>query len=65
MTFHEFVLAANNQTSKQRQGQAYFNLLVEAQPSLAAQIRGTDLDPFHDEARIPAFLQHVRDKWPK
>ncbi|RSN38537.1 hypothetical protein DMC64_41455 [Amycolatopsis sp. WAC 04197] len=43
----------------QREGQAAFNQLKRERPDLAAEIRGTDLDPFDDSERLPAFLDHL------
>lgn len=38
-----------------RAGQAAFNMLYVLRPDLADQIRGTDLDPFYQDERLPAF----------
>ena len=39
-----------------RPGQALFNALAVIAPGFAEEIRGTDLDPFHDDTRIAACL---------
>jgi hypothetical protein len=46
-----------------RFGQALFNTLDVFDSDLAESIRCTDLDPFHDDGRIPKFLTRVRDEW--
>lgn len=45
-----------------RQGQRAFNTLCKVQPELAERIRGTDLDPFHQDERVPKFVLYVTDK---
>jgi hypothetical protein len=42
-----------------RPGQAYFNVLHDVRPGSANVIRGTHLDPFYDDSRLPEFLRHV------
>jgi hypothetical protein len=44
---------------EQRNGQAHFNVLYQMNPHLADEIRGTVLDPFHRDDRVPAFLTVV------
>ena len=39
-----------------RPGQALFNALAVIAPGFAEEVRGTDLDPFHDDTRIAACL---------
>lgn len=46
-----------------RAGQWYFNLLDVARPDLADRVRGTALDPFHRDDRLPAFLAWLADNW--
>jgi hypothetical protein len=36
-----------------RRGQCLFNALYALYPDIANQIRGTDVDPFHRDERIP------------
>ncbi|WP_372672614.1 hypothetical protein [Amycolatopsis kentuckyensis] len=43
----------------QAEGQAAFNQLVRERPDIADEIRGGELDPFHDDERLPAFLDHL------
>lgn len=48
---------------KQRAGQAAFNALHQWDPALANSLREhPDLDPFHDDTKLPAFLDHVRER---
>lgn len=46
-----------------RLGQTYFNLLAAFRPDLSEQIRGTALDPFHDDSRIESFLDWAAEHW--
>lgn len=58
------ILQLNKPTSEQwRRGQAYFNVLHDVRPDLASQVRGTRLDPFHNDARVPEFLARVCLIW--
>jgi hypothetical protein len=43
-----------------RVGQAHFNVLADLAPDVADAVRGTNLDPFYDDARLDAFLRHVQ-----
>lgn len=47
----------------ERAGQAAFNALYECRPDLSEKIRGRDLDPFHLDARLPAFWEWVEANW--
>jgi hypothetical protein len=49
--FHEA-----NKREGERLGQAMFNALYELDPEAANRIRGTLVDPFHNNANIPNFL---------
>ena len=42
-----------------REGQAAFNALHEIDPDLANEIRGTRLDPFHQDGKLPEFYATV------
>lgn len=46
-----------------RYGQTAYNVLEAFDCDLADKVRGTNLDPFHDDDRLPEFLATVRDKW--
>jgi hypothetical protein len=48
-----------NAHPSQRRGQAYFNSLSERSSDLAAQICGTEVDPFYDDKKINQFLAAV------
>jgi hypothetical protein len=50
---------SRNTDKSQRNGQIHFNVLHEMDPQLADSFRGGDLDPFHRDDRIPAFLDHL------
>lgn len=47
----------------ERLGQTYFNVLVELRPEIAEEIRGTDLDAFFDNDKLPAMLNYVYKRW--
>jgi len=42
-----------------RLGQAMFNTLYELAPTRADKIRGSGLDPFHNNSRILPFIQWI------
>lgn len=47
---------------EQRNGQAAFNALTVTDPALAHKMRGTDLDPFHNDERAVDFINEV-ERW--
>lgn len=47
----------------QRRGQFLFNYLFMQNPELADKIRGTSVDPFHQNTRIDACLAYVIQHW--
>lgn len=63
MTFVEDYQAAVHAALKQhphwRIGQAHFNVLSDMRPDLAELVRGSALDPFHNDGRVPALLGMV------
>lgn len=64
MNFSQFMLDVSYyyyNNHEQRYGQACFNVLHAVEPKLANEIRGTNLDPFHRDERVPEFLAKVRD----
>lgn len=66
MTFAQYLLEVGYSyyfNKEWRYGQTCFNVLYELDPELANQIRGTDLDPFHLDERVPEFLAKVRDEF--
>lgn len=68
LTFSEFIAVWSNRIltyREERVGQAFFNALVECNPSLAERIRGTWLDPFYDTARLNSTVRWVAENWPK
>lgn len=42
-----------------RTGQAYFNAAYDLWPEVVNRIRGTGLDPFYDDANLPAFFAYL------
>ena len=46
-----------------RRGQAFFHNLYGVRPDLAERIRMTALDPYHDDALIPAAVAWLREHW--
>lgn len=46
-----------------RRGQCYFNQLIDSHPQLAEKIRGSDIDPFHEDERISDFLEYLQQNW--
>lgn len=44
-----------------RDGQTWFNSFFVVDPPLADRIRTTKSDPYYNDARIPAFLERVRE----
>lgn len=47
----------------QRRGQAYFNALYRFRSDIANELRGSSVDPFYRDDRIPSFLESVKDCW--
>lgn len=66
-TFTDFCRAAADYADHYpvgwRAGQATFNLLVRVRPDLAEMVRGSDFDPFYDDARLPLFYDFVARHW--
>jgi hypothetical protein len=56
MTYKEFNKKLDERPPEWRRGQAAFNLLEETHPEFAESVRGTPLDPFYDDKRLPNFL---------
>lgn len=62
MTYEELILHAvryHAEHPEQRIGQACFNAVHEVEPEVANLVRGTTLDPFYRDERLPEFLGHV------
>lgn len=45
-----------------RSGQTHFNVLYAYMPELADWVRGTFIDPFYDNAKLPVFMDNIVDK---
>jgi hypothetical protein len=66
MQFHEYlgeVVQALNKFESWRVGQTYFNVLYRVRPDLSEAIRGTHLDPFHNDDEVPKFLAWASANW--
>ena len=58
-----FEKAVEYQKQGQRQGQAMFNALYFVDEDLANEIRSTEFDCFHNNAKIGVFKDHVNYEW--
>lgn len=65
MTFHEYQIKVHLSIPEtQRLGQYAYNTLFDAEPDLAVLINGNPtLDPFYDDAKLPAFMAFVEEHW--
>jgi len=65
MTYDEFVAEVNAYkiATRQRRGQAYFNMLHTYRPDLSEQIRSTDLDPFYKDYVPADSIAFVIKEW--
>lgn len=57
----ELLAAAGDLKAKHPQlrfGQAIYNAAYRLNPAIE-KLAGTDVDPFHDDARVEAFLQKI------
>lgn len=65
MTYEEFLtfIATEYRPTPWRVGQFYFNALNYVRPDLAKEVRATELDPFYDDERIPAFMEALASMW--
>lgn len=66
MTLGEFFRAAVERwlnSEHERLGQAIFNHLLEVRPDLAEQIRGTELDPFHNDGVLSELEKWLAVYW--
>lgn len=48
---------------EQRLGQRVFNRAHDLRRDLVSPLIGSDVDPFYDDAKIPAFLLTIRKNW--
>lgn len=67
-SYEEFCRAVGvrqQQHPEWRYGQTVFNVLYwdGFDPEFADEIRGTDLDPFHKDARTDALFQVLEERW--
>ncbi len=69
LSLHKFYFDAITRAreNRERYGQAMFNHLSIVRPELAAQVRGTDRDPFQvhslDDPRWDRFVDHIESRW--
>lgn len=69
--FYAFIAEAKALAKKMkwREGQAFFNLIEERRPDLAAKIRGTVIDPFQAvssaDKRYRACMELLKKTWEK
>lgn len=67
MTFEQYIGAAAGLHWAMpgiRAGQAAFNVLATHRPDLSEQVRGdTNLDPFYQDDRLPAFYAWLAEHW--
>lgn len=47
----------------QRNGEALFNAIWDVSPTVGERFRGSTLDPFNNDDRIPEFVQALFDFW--
>jgi len=66
-TLSDFYKKVNETNKNWRYGQVLFNCLVEIRPDLSEQIRGTDKDPFYENAfnseKIQNFFAFIEANW--
>lgn len=66
MTYEEYLSRALSRrvlNPTERLGQAYFNVLYAVRPDLADRLIGDPMDPFYNDAKVPAFLEWVQFNW--
>ena len=62
--FVAFYAEAQHPPKEQRSGQWAFNLLCYVRADLADRVNGSlNLDPFHNDEKLPAFWKFVEDNW--
>lgn len=52
----------SQESTRWRRGQTLFNVLYRLNPTLADEVRGRDIDPFHLDVRIDAFLTFIKER---
>jgi hypothetical protein len=66
LEFHEFLTKSATEKElhpERRMGQTYFNVLFAFNPELADSVSGTSFDPYYEDDKIGAFLNHVCQEW--
>lgn len=46
-----------------RKGQTYFNVLTKLHPELAEEVRGSKIDPFYNDERLPEFFKFITNEF--
>jgi hypothetical protein len=46
-----------------REGQIFWGVLQKVDDSLGGRLTGEDVDPFHDDSRINAFVAYLTKEW--
>ena len=57
------VQTKNDETSRWRFGQFFFNFLHDLNPQIANSVRGTKLDPFHRDEVSDECHEFLRKEW--
>lgn len=52
-----------SEAKHQRAGQYAFNLLADIRPDISEKIRGSFIDPFYRDEKLPAFMAAVEQEW--
>lgn len=63
MQLREFMAAALKPEIYQRKGQRFANQLTLHRPKLMEALREAGLDPFHDDSKLWAAVEWVKQHW--
>jgi hypothetical protein len=63
VSIEEYFSRVGVEARHQRPGQWALNLLQDLRPDLAVQIRGSAIDPFHVDQRLPEFTRWLLGAW--
>lgn len=62
-TADDFLRTALEPSAYLRRGQAFMNSLIEVRPDLAQQLVRLNMNPFYDDSKLWAAVEHVRTHW--
>lgn len=62
-SYLNLVVVTRAENPSWRKGQTYFNVLTDVRPDLADLIRGTGIDPYHQDCNLAAFLGQISTMW--